>query len=124
MPPLPKTSPALWAQLKPLAHQMRHEPTPAENTLWQRLRRDQLSQWHFRRQYAIERFIVDFICLKGRLIIEVDGEIHEQQVDYDMIRQAYLESLGYRMIRFTNTQVLNEIDIVLTEIVQVLSNDV
>lgn len=104
--------PELWDRLKPLARQMRHEPTPAENALWQRIRNRRVAGAKFRRQYAIERFIVDFVCLEHRLIIEVDGSIHEQQQEYDAVRQAFLEAQGFRVLRFTNGEVLQALDAV------------
>ena len=106
------TPPELWEKLKPLAQQMRHEPTPAEDALWQRLRNRRLDV-KFRRQYTIERFIADFVCLEHRLIIEVDGEIHEHQQAYDALRQTFLEAQGFRVLRFTNGDVLQSPDAVL-----------
>ena len=79
--------PALWAKLKPLAREMRKKPTPAEAKLWQRLRRKQVRGIKFRRQFAIDRFITDFCSPAVRLIIEVDGSIHNQQQEYDAIKQ-------------------------------------
>ncbi|MBP7961938.1 MAG: endonuclease domain-containing protein [Caldilineaceae bacterium] len=113
--------PDLWRRLKPLARQMRSEPTAAEQKLWQRLRKQQIHGTKFRRQMAIERFIVDFCSPQARLIIEVDGPIHDYQVDQDAIRQEYLEGLGFRVIRFTNLQVLNEIEAVVDVIAKVLN---
>lgn len=109
-------SPEMWAKLKPLARQMRHEPTPAEDALWQRLRNRRVAGAKFRRQYAIERFIVDFVCLEHRLVIEVDGAIHDQQQEYDALRQSFIESQGFRVIRFTNGDVLKSIDAVIETI--------
>lgn len=86
------------------------QSTPAEEKLWTRIRNRRLGDAKFRRQYAIERFIVDFICLENRLIIEVDGDIHEQQQDYDEVRQAFLESLGFKVIRFANGEVLGQLE--------------
>lgn len=100
----------IWAKLKPLVREMRQEPTPAENALWQRLRRKQVHGYKFRRQQPVGAFIVDFYCADARLVIEVDGAIHEQQQEYDALRQAYIESLGLRMLRFTNGEVLQAID--------------
>jgi very-short-patch-repair endonuclease len=114
------TPPELWERLKPLARQMRHDPTPAENALWQRLRNRRLAGAKFRRQYTIERFIVDFVCLEQRLIIEVDGNIHEQQQEYDAVRQAFLEAQGFRVLRFTNGDVLQSPDAVLEVIGEAL----
>jgi very-short-patch-repair endonuclease len=117
------TSPALWSKLKPLARQKRHEPTPAESRLWHRLRNHGLSDLKFRRQHSIERFIVDFYCADPALIIEVDGPIHDYTPEEDAIRQEFLESLGYRVIRFTNDDVLHNLDVVLRKITDNLKND-
>ncbi|WP_236631264.1 type ISP restriction/modification enzyme [Chloroflexus sp. MS-G] len=114
-----QTPAAVWKYLKPLAREMRKEPTEAEDVLWQHLRGKQLGV-RFRRQHAIDRFIVDFYARDPRLIIEVDGSIHETQEEYDAMRQAFLESLGYRVLRFTNEQVLQDIQGVLAVIRAVL----
>jgi very-short-patch-repair endonuclease len=111
----PKTG-KLWGKLKPVARVMRHKPTEAEDVLWQRLRRDQIAGFHFRRQHAIDRYVVDFYCAQARLIIEVDGSIHAESVEQDAARQEFLENLGFRMIRFTNDQVLTDIDDVVEQI--------
>jgi very-short-patch-repair endonuclease len=76
----------------------------AEDALWQ-LRRRQLGGFQFRRQHPIDRFIVDFYCSQARLIIEVDGPVHDKTVEADAGRQELLESLGYRILRFTNEQI-------------------
>jgi very-short-patch-repair endonuclease len=115
-PHLGDTSPNLWYKLKPLARQMRHEPTAAEDALWQRLRNRKVCDSKFRRQHSIERFIVDFFCEDHRLVIEVDGSIHDYTVEEDAIRQAYLESLGYRVIRFGNDEVFQTIDAVIEQV--------
>jgi very-short-patch-repair endonuclease len=114
------TPPHLWEKLKPLARQMRKNPTPAENKLWQHLRGKQLLGYKFRRQHAIERFIVDFYCHDARLVVEVDGPIHQYTTEEDAIRQKFLESLGFRVLRFTNEQVLTNIDGVLNKIAEAL----
>jgi very-short-patch-repair endonuclease len=107
------TSGAWWEKLKPLAREHRHEPTRAEHMLWQKVRGRRL-QWHkFRRQHMIERFIVDFICTERRLIVEVDGEIHQYTVEEGALRKEFLVSLGFRVIRFTNDEVFTSIDRVL-----------
>jgi very-short-patch-repair endonuclease len=111
-----QTLPELWRKLKPLARQMRREPTPAEDKLWQQLRGKKLLGLKFRRQHAIDRFIVDFYCREARLIIEVDGPIHDYTQEEDKIRQEFLESQGYRVLRFSNEQVLTEIEGVLETI--------
>jgi len=110
----------LWEKLRPLAQQMRLKPTAAENVLWQHLRNRQLDGYKFRRQHAIDRFIVDFYCENAALIIEVDGAIHQYTVLEDTIRQEFLESLGLCVLRFTNEQVINHLDTVIKQIKDVL----
>jgi very-short-patch-repair endonuclease len=108
-----QSPPELWEKLKPLARQMRCEPTPSEKRLWQKLRQKQLLGFKFRRQQAIDRFIVDFYCAEARLVVEVDGGIHDYTQEEDAIRQEFLESLGLRVVRFRNEDVLEEIEGVL-----------
>jgi histidinol dehydrogenase len=95
--------PGLWGPLKESSRRMRTNPTPAENVLWQRLRNHSLGV-KFRRQHVIDRFVVDFVCLNARLIVEVDGEIHRDQSGQDAARDAVLQSFGYRVLRFTNRE--------------------
>ncbi len=89
------TPPDLWAKLKPLARQKRHDPTPAEEALWQRLRNRQIAGIKFRRQHTIDRFIVDFYSADANLVIEVDGPVHEYTPAEDSIipQRGNLESL-------------------------------
>ena len=110
-----QTPARVWHFLKPTVREMRKHPTPAEEALWQRLRGEQLGV-KFRRQHSIDRFIVDFYAREPRLIIEVDGPIHETQKEYDALRQSMLEELGYRVLRFTNDQVLQDIEQVIATI--------
>ncbi|MBH8568546.1 phosphoribosylformylglycinamidine synthase subunit PurQ [Microvirga sp. STS02] len=99
-----------WEALKQFSREMRKAPTPAEDVLWQEVRGQKLGV-AFRRQHAIAGYIVDFVTLADKLIVEVDGEIHDQpdQADYDHGRTQLLQEHGYRIIRFTNQQVLNEL---------------
>ncbi|WP_353928991.1 DUF559 domain-containing protein [Okeanomitos corallinicola TIOX110] len=110
-----QSSPQLWEKLKPLARQMRKESTLAEKLLWQRLKNKHLG-FKFRRQQVIDRFIVDFYCHEIKLVIEVDGEIHNYTQKEDAIRQEFLESLGLQVIRFKNEDVLLNIEGVLEKI--------
>jgi len=114
------TPPHLWGKLKPLARQMRHEPTDAENVLWQHLRRRQLLGFHFRRQHPIERFVVDFYCPKAQLAVEVDGPVHRYSQQEDAIRLEFLESQGINVLRFSNTEVEHTLDSILRRITQAL----
>jgi len=113
---------ALWEKLKPAARDMRQNPTAAEDALWQRLRNRQVMDAKFRRQHAIEQFIVDFVCMEARLIIEVDGAIHDKQQEEDAKRDAILNASGFRVLRFSNEQVLSDIDVVLSAIAEALAS--
>ncbi|GAB2711081.1 hypothetical protein GCM10011495_25820 [Hymenobacter frigidus] len=110
--------------LKEYARQNRRQPTEAEHLLWQALRNTKQGA-KFRRQHAIGSFIVDFICVAAKLIIEVDGEIHcsPEQAEYDTGRTFTLTELGYRELRFSNQQVLTSLDNVLAEIAQNLTEN-
>jgi poly(A) polymerase len=111
-----QTSTSSWADLGPRARDMRKAPTPAEVKLWQHLRRNRISGARFRRQHAIDRFIADFYCPAAKLVIEVDGRVHEEQTDGDSERDAVLSDLGFTVLRFRNEDVLNRIDSVLEQI--------
>ncbi len=116
MPGAPRPQePHLRDNLKTAARKMRNEPTPAEDYLWQHLRNRQMTGSKFRRQQSIERFIVDFYCAEAHLIIEVDGSIHNQP-NSDAERQSMLETLGLRVIRFSNDEVFRSLDDVLEQI--------
>jgi very-short-patch-repair endonuclease len=94
------------------AQHLRKNSTDAERMLWQHLRLRQLGGYKFRRQHPLERYIVDFICLEKRLVIEIDGGQHNVRGAYDAERTAWLESQGFRVLRFWNSQVLKEIEAV------------
>jgi very-short-patch-repair endonuclease len=108
----------LWDKLKPRARDHRLNPTPAEAKLWSRLRCNLVEGVHFRRQHVIGPAIVDFYCGSAKLIVEVDGPIHERQALEDRLREEWLESNGFRVLRFTNERVLNDLDEVVAEITQ------
>jgi very-short-patch-repair endonuclease len=98
------------------AKELRKELTPAEELLWDRLRNRQLAGLKFRRQHPIGRSIVDFYCAEKRLIIEVDGGIHNQSVHEDLERTIVLQDRGYRVIRIKNHDIEQNIDLVLNTI--------
>jgi very-short-patch-repair endonuclease len=98
------------------AKELRQNMTPAEMILWQRLRANRLNGLHFRRQQIIDGFIVDFYCHAARLVIEVDGEVHQQQVESDAERDAILQAKGLHLLRFPNEAVLSDINTVLLAI--------
>ncbi|MEX2201379.1 MAG: DUF559 domain-containing protein [Dongiaceae bacterium] len=101
--------------------QMRANPTDAEQRLWYRLRRKQIGGARFRRQFPIGRYIVDFVCLPARLIVEVDGGQHDEQAVTDDVRTAWLETQGFDVIRFWNNDVLGNADGVVERIVEAVS---
>ena len=105
------------AHQKQTRRQLRQESTEAEKILWQELRNRKLGE-KFRRQYGIGNYIVDFCCAIKKLAIEVDGEIHneDEQIFYDQDRSKTIEELGYKVIRFWNNEVKNNIDNVLDKI--------
>lgn len=111
-----QTNPGLWTKLKPIAREKRTKPTEVENLLWQHLRRNQLHGLSFRREHGIGRFIVDFYCKKAKLVIEVDGPIHQYQVKEDKIRQEYLENQQLKVLRFSNDTVLSNVEEVIRQI--------
>jgi very-short-patch-repair endonuclease len=103
------------------AIKLRKVPTPAERKLWSQIRNDQLGVT-FRRQHAIGNFIPDFSCPKAKLILEMDGSQHLDQEAYDDERTKYFESLGYKVIRFWNNQVMNDIESVIKAIMYELES--
>lgn len=96
-----------YHQLKELAKKNRNNPTMAERFLWKQLKGCALGV-KFQRQHIVYDYIADFICIEKKLIIEVDGEYHftEEQKQYDDARTDVLTSFGYKIIRFTNNEVL------------------
>lgn len=107
-------------QLVDRAKLLRETMTEAENYLWQKLRARNLNGYKFRRQQPIGNYIVDFVCTQPKLIIEADGGQHAIQQEYDNERTAYLNSLGFKVIRFWNHEILNHGDDVLEHIVRIL----
>jgi leucyl-tRNA synthetase len=101
---------------------MRSNPTPAEKVLWERLKSKQLGE-KFRQQHLIDDFIVDFVCLSKKLVIEIDGEIHNTRQEQDNARTEVLEERGFKVIRFKNEEVLENIDKVLEKIETELSRE-
>ena len=112
MPQKPRSNP----KTKHKAVKLRKESTPAERKLWSRIRNDQLGVT-FRRQHAVGNYIPDFCSPKAKLIIEMDGSQHLEQEDYDEERTKYLESEGYKVIRFWNNLVINDIEGVIKAII-------
>ena len=97
--------------------------TPAEKLLWTRLRSKQCHSFKFRRQHAIGPFIVDFFCPEQLLVVEIDGDVHAEKTQRtkDWKRERYLRSLGLQVIRYTNHEVLNNLEGVLEHLLAIVS---
>lgn len=104
-----------WKEMKERAKELRNNQTEAESALWEHIKNNQLN-YKFRRQQVIGYNIADFVCLEKKLVIEVDGEIHNYQKEYDDARTTELEKDGYKVIRFENIRIFSDIDNVLSEI--------
>ena len=98
------------------ARLLRKLQTDAESLLWYHLRGKRFEGYKFRRQDPIDRYIVDFVCRKHRLIVELDGGQHLESAAYDEERTRYLEAQGYTVIKFWNNELLTQTNNVLEEI--------
>ncbi len=103
------------------AKKLRREMTPAEKILWGKLRANKLDGLHFRRQQIIDGYFADFYCHQYAVIVELDGGIHELQKDYDAARADHLIARGFRIIRFKNEEITNNLPVVLNRIVETCS---
>ena len=110
------------ARLQSFARRMRNTPTDAERALWYRLRTRRLDGQRFLRQTAIGGAIVDFVCPKAKLVIEIDGGQHDERRQADMVRTRRLNQAGYSVLRFWNDDVLNDIEPVLQTIRDAVRN--
>jgi very-short-patch-repair endonuclease len=99
--------------LKSWASNLRNNSTDVERLLWERLRRQQLDRYKFRRQVVIEPYIVDFACFEAKLVIELDGGQHQFEEEKDRERDEYLKRCGYQVLRFWNNEVTSNIEGVL-----------
>jgi very-short-patch-repair endonuclease len=97
------------------AEELRNNMTEAEKVLWTHLRKSQLGV-RFKAQHPIDKFIADFYCHKAKLVVEVDGSVHDLQKEYDQNRSDEINNLGVNVIRFTNEEVFNDIEKVVGEI--------
>ena len=111
-----------FSGLKKRARELRKCQTPAEEVMWELLRNRQVADLKFRRQHQVGPYIVDFFCNDLKLVVELDGEVHseEAQVKKDQKRQAYLESLGFEVLRFDNQKFLNNPETALKQITNLL----
>ena len=115
-----------WKVVSAYAKENRQNSTEAEDKLWQELRNRKVKECKFRRQHPIEGYIPDFVCLEKKLVVEVDGDYHneEEQKRIDHFRTVTLQKNNYRLIRFSNEDVLQKMDWVLEQIEEVLQSGV
>ncbi|MBI2428932.1 MAG: DUF559 domain-containing protein [Ignavibacteriales bacterium] len=110
--------PKLYPLLEEFAKEHRKNPTKAESVMWDHLKSKSLEEFKFRRQHIIGRYIADFVCLSKHLVVEIDGLIHQlpENKEADEVRTQWLNENGYRVIRFTNEEVLKNLPFVLSKI--------
>jgi len=114
-----------WMDNKPLTYQgreMRLQGTPAERVLWSKLRNKQLDGAKFRRQQPLRKYIVDFVSFEKKLIIEIDGGQHnkDEVLSQDKVRTAWLNSQGFRVMRFWNNEVIENLEGVIQKILEII----
>lgn len=107
--------------MKNVARNLRQLATDAEHRLWQRLRNRQVCGAKFRRQHPVPPYIVDFVCLEKKLVIETDGGQHIEQQTYDEKRTTFLEARGFQVLRFWNNEILTQTEDVLDVIFRALN---
>jgi very-short-patch-repair endonuclease len=103
-------------ELQERARELRRNMTPAEKMLWEQVRHNRLNGLQFRRQQIIGSYIVDFYCHAKALVVEVDGDIHDSQQDYDAERDSYLMTRGFQILRVSNDDVKENLIAVLQKI--------
>lgn len=105
-------------KLKNTSRSLRLNMTDAERAVWQRIRRGQIKDLRFYRQKPVGNYVVDFYCPKAKLVIEIDGGQHceDKNIEADKIRTEYLERAGLKVLRFTNIDVLRNLESVLNKI--------
>ena len=103
------------------ARAMRCKPVELEKIFWSEVRNRKLGGYKFKRQFLIGRYIVDFVCVEKRLIVELDGPFHAMRQTYDTERDAFLNAQGYRVLRFPNSYAADDIGIVLLTVKNALA---
>jgi len=99
-----------------VARELRRRRTETEQRVWDVVRRRQIHGLQFRQQHPIGPYVVDFVCYSARLVVEIDGAVHNQQREYDVERDDYLQQMGYTVLRFSVDRILNDMGGVLSEI--------
>ncbi len=99
-----------WSDLKEVARRNRVNPTEAEEKIWKEVLSKKQTGFIFLRQKPLHRFIADFYCSELGLVVEIDGASHNKKQDTDRLRDKFLQCLGIKTIRFTNEEVLNDLN--------------
>jgi very-short-patch-repair endonuclease len=101
-------------EMKPIRRLLRKQNVPAERVLWQKIRRKQLG-FRFLRQFSIGRFVVDFYCPEKKIAIEIDGVTHctDIEISKDLVKENYIKNLGLELFRFKNSEIYNDMGLVL-----------
>ena len=111
-----KTVRGTTREVEEAAPAMRRQPTAAEEVLWGALQKKQVAGLRFRRQHPVGRFVLDFFCPAHKLVVEVDGNVHDAQQERDAERTKALEAFGYHVLRFRNEQVMRDLPGVVRQI--------
>jgi len=106
----------MTTEQRQFARKLRGHATKPEDILWSLLRNRQLNGLKFRRQVPLLSYTVDFICIDRKLIVEIDGRQHRWEADYDAARTAEIEQHGFKVIRFSNAEVVDDRDAVIAAI--------
>ncbi len=114
-------NPVIYKKIKQIQESLRKNPTKAEKIIWRYLRNKKTGH-KIRRQHIIDRYIADFVCLRKKLIIEIDGMIHIKQREYDDFRTIILNELGFKVIRFSNDDIYRDPETVALLIKDILDN--
>lgn len=121
--PIAKTIRKLSNVARTRSRSLRRDMTKSERLLWNALRKRTLKQWKFVRQHPIGPYFADFVCREAKLIVELDGQGHDQNIAHDERRDAYLKAAGFRVLRIPSVDVIKNADAVLAAIEQALLQD-
>ncbi|HNY62732.1 MAG TPA: endonuclease domain-containing protein [Bacteroidales bacterium] len=114
-------NPINYKFIKEMRDYLKNNPTEAEDIMWEHLKNKNIGH-KIRRQHIIADYITDFVCLRKKVVIEIDGKIHLKQKEYDEFRTAVLNNLGYKIIRFTNEEVFANPELIAKKLKEVLDN--
>jgi|WetSurMetagenome_2_1015567.scaffolds.fasta_scaffold562918_1 very-short-patch-repair endonuclease len=115
-------NPHTYHLIKEIRDTLKEKPTKEEEKLWMFLK-NKKTGYHIRRQHIIDNYITDFVCLRKKIVIEIDGKIHLKQREHDQQRSLKLNELGYKVIRFTNEEVNEKPELIALKIKEILDNN-